>query len=126
MSKRAVTALVNVTGSKTWPISKIKPYKKNPRRHSASQIAKIVQSIEEFGWTIPLLVTPKGELIAGHGRLLAARKLGMKTVPVLIASDLTQAQIRAYRIADNSLTDLGVWGRRPAVWGTSLPQRDGF
>ena len=79
---------MNVTGAKTWPISKIKPYSKNPRRHSDGQIAKIVQSIEEFGWTIPLLVTAKGELIAGHGRLLAARKLGMKTVPVKLTHSL--------------------------------------
>ena len=92
-----------------WPIEKVTPYDKNPRRHSASQVAKIVKSIQEFGWTIPLLVTSKGELIAGHGRLLAAGKLGMETVPVLIASDLTAAQISAYRIADNQIAELSDW-----------------
>lgn len=63
----------------------------------------------EFGWTVPCLVADDGELIAGHGRVLAATQLGLTEAPVIVLGHLTEAQRRAYRIADNKLTELGTW-----------------
>ena len=63
----------------------------------------------EFGWTVPCLVGEDGELIAGHGRVLAATQLGLTKAPVIVLGHLTEAQRRAYRIADNKLTELGTW-----------------
>jgi len=86
-----------------WPIDRLKPYERNPRTHSPEQITKIAASLLEFGWTNPILVDADAGIIAGHGRLLAARELGMTTVPVIELSHLTEAQKRAYLIADNRL-----------------------
>ncbi len=86
-----------------WPIEKLRPYQRNPRTHSAEQVAKIAASIVEFGWTNPVLVDGEGGIIAGHGRLLAARELGMETVPVIEIPYLTEAQKRALILADNKL-----------------------
>jgi DNA modification methylase len=79
------------------------PYASNSRTHSDAQIAQIAASIREFGWTNPILVDGDNGLIAGHGRLLAARKLGMEIVPAIILDHLTKAQQRALVIADNQL-----------------------
>lgn len=86
-----------------WPIDRLRPYERNPRTHTPEQIAKIAASLLEFGWTNPILVDADAGIIAGHGRLLAARELGMKTVPVIELGHLTEAQRRAYCIADNRL-----------------------
>ncbi|HEX7121967.1 MAG TPA: ParB N-terminal domain-containing protein, partial [Gemmatimonadaceae bacterium] len=79
------------------------PYARNPRTHSDEQVARIAASIAEFGWTNPILVDGDHGVIAGHGRLLAARKLGLTEVPVIELAHLTPAQKRAYVIADNRL-----------------------
>ncbi len=73
------------------------------------QVVKIAASMAEFGWTVPCLVGDDGELIAGHGRVLAATELGLTEAPVIVLGHLTEAQRRAYRIADNKLTELGSW-----------------
>ena len=86
-----------------WPIERVRPYERNPRTHSPEQITKIAASLLEFGWTNPILVDGNAGIIAGHGRLLAARELGMTTVPVIELTHLTEAQKRAYIIADNRL-----------------------
>ncbi len=86
-----------------WKIEKLKPYDRNPRTHSDEQINKIAASIAEFGFTNPILVDSDKGIIAGHGRLEAAKKLGMCKVPVIELSQLTDAQKRAYIIADNRL-----------------------
>ncbi|MCK4414321.1 MAG: site-specific DNA-methyltransferase [Candidatus Eisenbacteria sp.] len=86
-----------------WPIERLKPYERNPRTHSPEQVTKIAASLLEFGWTNPILVDADCGIIAGHGRLLAARELGMTTVPVIELPHLTEAQKRAYVIADNRL-----------------------
>lgn len=75
------------------------PFARNSRTHSDEQIAQIAASIREFGWTNPLLVDADNGILAGHGRLLAARKLGMSEVPVIVLSGLTAAQKRALVIA---------------------------
>ena len=92
-----------------WPLERLKPYAKNAKMHGADQVAKIAASMAEFGWTVPCLVSDDGELIAGHGRVLAAEKLGLKDAPVIVLGHLTDEQRRAYRIADNKLTELGEW-----------------
>lgn len=79
------------------------PYARNSRTHSDGQVAQIAASIREFGFTNPVLVDGNSGIIAGHGRVMAARKLGMDQVPVLELSHLTETQKRAYIIADNKL-----------------------
>jgi DNA modification methylase len=86
-----------------WPIDRLRPYERNPRTHSPEQITRIAASLLEFGWTNPILVDGAAGVIAGHGRLLAARELGMATVPVIELDHLSEAQKRAYIIADNRL-----------------------
>ena len=87
----------------------VKPYPRNPKSHSDKQVHQIVQSIKEFRFTNPLLIDENNELIAGHGRLLAANQLQLEKVPVIVLSHLSDAQKRAYRIADNKLTENGKW-----------------
>src|SRR6266403_753696 len=92
-----------------WPIGRLIPYARNARTHNEEQVAQIAASIREWGWTNPVLVTEDGTIIAGHGRVLAARKLRIAHVPVMIASGWTEAQKRAYAIADNKLALNGGW-----------------
>ena len=92
-----------------WPLARLKPYARNAKTHDADQVAKIAASMAEFGWTVPVLVAADGELIAGHGRILAAAHLGLSDAPVIVLGHLTEAHRRAYRIADNKLTELGGW-----------------
>ena len=89
-------------------LSNIKTYKNNPRR-SVKTIAKIVTSIKEFGFKQPLVLDKEGVIIVGHSRYLAAKELGLETVPCVIAKELTPQQIRAYRIADNRIAQDGEW-----------------
>lgn len=84
-----------------WPIDNIKPYDKNVKIHDEKQVSKIAESIQQFGWDQPIVVDKDGVIIKGHGRTLAAKKLGLKQVPVLVRSDLTEEQVKAARIADN-------------------------
>lgn len=91
------------------PIDRLRPYERNPRTHSHEQITKIAASLLEFGWTNPILVDSDAGIIAGHGRLLAARELGMTTVPVIELAHLSEAQKRAYIIADNRLALNAGW-----------------
>ena len=92
-----------------WPVDRLIPYARNPRTHSKAQIAQIAASILEFGFTNPILVDSKDGIIAGHGRLLGAREVGLKEVPVVILDHLTDAQRRAYIIADNKLAENAGW-----------------
>lgn len=92
-----------------WPIEKLVPYAKNSRTHSDAQVAQIAASIREWGWTTPVLVDETGSIIAGHGRLQAARRLQMTEVPVVVATGWSEAQKRAYVIADNKLALNAGW-----------------
>jgi ParB-like chromosome segregation protein Spo0J len=92
-------------------IDKLVPYARNARKHRPSQIAEIAASMREFGWTVPLLVDERDLIIAGHGRIDAALMLGIKEVPVIVARGWTEAQKRAYRIADNQLALHATWDR---------------
>ena len=91
------------------PIDSLIPYAKNSRTHSAEQLAQIAASIIEFGWTNPILVDGTNGIIAGHGRVLAAKQLGLTEVPVVELSHLTETQKRAYIIADNKLALNAGW-----------------
>ena len=85
------------------------PYARNSRTHSDAQVAQIAASVREFGWTNPVLVDGENGIIAGHGRVLAARKLGMEEVPCIELAGLTDTQRRAYIIADNKLALNAGW-----------------
>ncbi len=84
-----------------WPIDRLIPYARNPRTHSAAQVAQIAGSIREFGFTNPILVDSNDGIIAGHGRLQAAHKLQLPEVPVIVLDHLTETLKKAYIIADN-------------------------
>jgi DNA modification methylase len=92
-----------------WPIDRLRPYERNPRTHSETQVDQIAASMVEFGWTNPVLVDERGGILAGHGRLLAARKLELAEVPVIRFEHLSEAQKRAYLIADNQLALQAGW-----------------
>lgn len=100
-----------------WPAAAIEPrhvadltpYARNARTHSPAQVDQIARSIEEFGWTAPVLVDPDGGIVAGHGRVLAAAQLGIESVPTMVARGWTEAQRRAYVIADNQLALNAGW-----------------
>lgn len=93
----------------SWPIDRLKPYERNARTHSDAQIEQIVASIREWGWTVPVLATKDGRIIAGHGRVEAARRLGLAQVPVMTAEGWTDAQVRAYTLADNRIAMNAAW-----------------
>lgn len=84
-----------------WDVEKINPYELNAKIHDDKQVERIAKSIKEFGWSQPIVVDRNGVIIAGHGRRLAALKLGMKQVPVWVRDDLNEDQVRALRLADN-------------------------
>ena len=92
-----------------WPIERLIPHAKNARTHSPTQVDQIAASIREWGWTTPVLVDDDATIIAGHGRVLAARKLRIPEVPVMVAIGWTDAQKRAYAIADTKLALNGGW-----------------
>ena len=90
-------------------LENLNPYKGNPKVHDEKQIQQIAKSIERFGFNNPILIDEKSEGIAGHGRLLAARLLKLETVPVVRLIHLSEPEKRAYRIADNKLSENGRW-----------------
>jgi ParB-like chromosome segregation protein Spo0J len=92
-----------------WPIDKLVPYARNARTHSDEQIGQIAASIKEWGWTTPVLVDEDGGIIAGHGRTLAAQRLKMTEVPVMVAKGWSDAKKRAYLLADNKLALNAGW-----------------
>jgi ParB-like chromosome segregation protein Spo0J len=106
------------------PIDALIPYARNARTHSEEQVAQIAASIREWGWTVPVLVDEAGGIIAGHGRVLAARKLGLAEVPVMVAAGWSEAQRRAYVLADNKLALNAGWDT--AMLGSELKGLDGF
>lgn len=93
----------------SYDIKKLVPYVNNSRTHSDEQVSQVAASINEFGFTNPVLIDDKGSIIAGHGRTQAAKKLGMSTVPAIEMIGLTEAQKKAYVIADNQLALNAGW-----------------
>ena len=92
-----------------WLVERLRPYERNPRTHSDVQVDQIAASMVEFGWTNPILIDEQGGILAGHGRVLAARKLGLAEAPIVRLAHLSEAQKRAYLIADNQLALEAGW-----------------
>jgi ParB-like chromosome segregation protein Spo0J len=108
------------------PVDTLIPYINNSRTHSDSQVAQIAASIKEFGWTNPILVDGENGIIAGHGRLMAARKLGYTEVPTIELKDLTETQRKAYIIADNRLALNAGWDNEMLTIELNDLLADGF
>ena len=89
-------------------LDEIKPYENNPR-HNDNAVDAVANSIREFGFKVPIVVDSDGVIVAGHTRYKAAKKLGLQTVPCLVADDLTQEQVKAFRLADNKVGELATW-----------------
>lgn len=89
-------------------IEELKPYKNNPR-HNDMAVDAVANSIKEFGFKVPIIIDKNDEIIAGHTRLKAAKQLGLKEVPCIIADDLSDEQIKAFRLADNKVAELADW-----------------
>lgn len=87
------------------PIKELKPYKKNAKKHNKEQVEQIANSIKEFGFTQPVIIDKNNCVVAGHGRILGARKAGLKSVPTVCLEELTEEQIKAYRLVDNKLNE---------------------
>ncbi|MBI1955902.1 MAG: ParB N-terminal domain-containing protein [Acidobacteria bacterium] len=109
-----------------WPIDRLVPYARNPRTHSEEQVVQIAASIAEFGFTSPILVDTNAGIIAGHGRLLAARKLGLTEVPVIVLDHLSDTQKRAYVLADNKLATNAGWDEELLGAELAALEKDGF
>lgn len=109
-----------------WPIDRVKEYERNSRTHSRDQVDRIAASMMEFGFTSPLLVDAEEVLVAGHGRLAAAKKLGLEEVPVIVLGYLTPEQRRAYVIADNQLALQAGWDEELLADELDALQFDGF
>src|SRR6266852_1707080 len=107
-------------------VEQLLPYARNSRAHSDEQIAQVAASIREFGWTNPVLVGPDDVIIAGHARVLAARRLGMAEVPVIVLGHLSEMQRRALGIADNKLALNAGWHEEMLRAEVALLQEDGF
>lgn len=114
---KSASLSTNTSRLEKWPadnvsrklVSELVPYARNARTHSPEQVDQIAGSIREWGWTVPVLVDEEGGLIAGHGRVMAAKKLGIKDIPVMVASGWSEAQKRAYVLADNKLALNASW-----------------
>lgn len=89
-------------------VEKLKLYKKNPR-YNKNSITLVAESIKEFGFKVPIIVDDKYEIIAGHTRLEASKLLGLKKVPIIKVDDLTDEQVRAFRLADNKVAEMAEW-----------------
>lgn len=89
-------------------LDEIKPYENNPR-HNDNAVDAVANSIREFGFKVPLVVDSEGVIVAGHTRYKAAQKLGLQTVPCLVADDLTDEQVKAFRLADNKVGEIATW-----------------
>jgi hypothetical protein len=103
-----------------WPIERLIPYVKNARLHTEADISKLVDSLRRWGWTNPVLVDEHGMLIAGHGRVRAAAKLGLTSIPVIIARGWSEEEKRGYRLADNELAARASWD--PELLRTELQE----
>lgn len=103
--RRTVTKTMDKLNIEYKNIRDLKPYKKNAKKHSKEQVEQITNSIKEFGFTQPVIVDKNNCVVAGHGRILGAKKAGLKQVPTVTLEELTEEQIKAYRLVDNKLNE---------------------
>lgn len=89
-------------------VTELTPYENNPR-HNEDAVKFVKASIQQFGFKVPIVISPENVIIAGHTRVLAAKELGMETVPCVIADDLTEEQMKAFRLADNKVSEASGW-----------------
>ena len=108
-NKIRFSGMMNFPDYKTVSVDKLIPYARNSRTHSDEQVSQIAASIKEFGFLNPIIIDGDNSIIAGHGRVMAAQKLGIKELPCIEASHLTEAQRKAYIIADNKLAMNAGW-----------------
>jgi ParB-like chromosome segregation protein Spo0J len=106
-----MTEVIRIHSSQTINISDVHPYENNPRAHSEEQIQMLMRLISEFGFTNPVLVDENYKILAGHGRVLAAQRLGMHEVPYVVIRGLTDKQKKAYIIGDNRSGELSSWDK---------------
>ena len=99
-------------------VEELKPYENNPRNNDDA-VEAVAASIREFGFKVPIIIDENGVIIAGHTRLKAAQRLGMEKVPVIQADDLTEQQVRAFRLADNKVAELATWKSWRQSWKKS-------
>jgi ParB-like nuclease domain len=92
-----------------WPIERLIPYANNARLHSEADLDKLAAAIRKWGWTTPVLVDEEGNLLAGHGRIAAAPRAGVTSIPVIVARGWSEEEKRAYRLADNQLAARASW-----------------
>lgn len=107
-----------------WPISRPLPYARNARKIPQTAIDKVAASLKEFGWRQPIVVDEEGVIVVGHTRLLAAKRLEMTEVPIHVATGLSPAQVKAYRLMDNRSHDEAKWD--PSLIGPELLDIKGF
>jgi len=100
---------VNITPKyDTRKVEDLKFYEKNAKKHPVKQVKQLADVIREVGFKVPVIIDKKNEIIAGHGRVMAAKHLGLKKVPVVVADDLNPVQVKAFRLADNRIAESGV------------------
>ena len=92
-----------------WPLERLKEFSGNPRKHTADMVERTAVAIKEFGFRVLILAKSDGRIVDGHLRLKAARHLGLATVPVLLADDMSEVQIKAFRLSVNKIADLAEW-----------------
>jgi len=107
-------------------IDELIAYDSNPRVHTSEQVLQISESIKEFGWTMPVLINEHNEIIAGHGRVLAGKIIGIKDVPCIVATSWSEAKKKTYCIADNKLTESSSWKRDFLKLNMQFIKDDGF
>ena len=91
------------------PVGELVPYAQNARVHADAQVEALADSLKTFGFTNPVLIHSSGRIIAGHGRVMAAKKAGIEQIPCIVLAHLSEAMVRAYTIADNQLATMAVW-----------------
>jgi ParB-like chromosome segregation protein Spo0J len=104
------------------PVESLTPDRENARLHGPRQIARIADSIAAFGYNVPIVIDGNGAVLAGHGRVLAARRLGLREVPTIALDHLSEAKRRAFMIADNRLAELASWDDRRRARGAQKPR----
>lgn len=126
MTRTTTTAIRMAERIEIWKIGRLRPYDRNPRTHSPEQVQRLAALMVEFGFTQPILVDDADGIVAGHGRLAAARHLSMSEVPVIVLTGLSESQKRAYVIADNKIAMDAGWDDRILQAELEALEADGY
>lgn len=126
MISREMFAISKVMKITTKKLEDIIPYERNNRTHDQTQIDRLANSIKDFGFNQPIVLDKSGVIVAGHGRYFAAKKLKLDAIPCVVKDDLSDAQLRAYRILDNKLQNDSTWEFSNLELELDMLQQDGF